>query len=111
MICSKAKVGYYKSGTIFSDAEFKVTVSDAISDYTNVESVSFGKGLIIKDELDNPFFFQTDLNTSLKIIIEDLISAFTLVSPPNPTDPWAVELNTNLQALVTKLDEINKIIP
>ncbi len=109
MICSKAKVGYYKGGTIFSDAEFTVPVSDAISDYTNVESVTFGKGLIIKDELDNPFFFQTDLNTSVKIIIEDLISAFTLVSVP--TDAWTTELNTNLQALVTKLDEINKIIP
>jgi hypothetical protein len=109
MICSKAKVGYYKGGTIFSDAEFTVPVSDAISDYTNVESVTFGKGLIIKDELDNPFFFQTDLNTSLKIIIEDLISAFTLVSVP--TDAWSIELNTNLQALVTKLNEINKIIP
>lgn len=111
MICSKAKIGYYKSGTIFSDAEFTVPLSDAISDYTNVESVTFGKGLIIKDELDNPFFFQTDLNTSLKIIIEDLISAFTLVSPPNPTDPWAVELNTNLQALITKLNDIKKVIP
>lgn len=109
MICSKAKVSYYKGGTIFSDAEFTVPVSDAISDYTNVDSVSFGKGLIIKDELDNPFFFQTDLNTSIKIIIEDLISAFTLVSLP--TDAWATELNTNLQALVTKLNEINKIIP
>jgi len=111
MICSKAKIGYYKGGTIFSDAEFTVPVSDAISDYTNVETVSFGKGLIIKDELGNPFFFQTDLNTSFKIIIKDLISAFTLVSLPNPTDPWAVELNTNLQTLITKLNEINKIIP
>jgi hypothetical protein len=111
MICSKAKIGYYKGGTIFSDAEFTLPVSDAISDYTNVDSVTFGKGLIIKDELGNPFFFQTDLNTSFKIIIKDLISAFTLVSLPNPTDPWAVELNTNLQTLITKLNEINKIIP
>jgi len=111
MICSKAKIGYYKGGTIFSDAEFTLPVSDAISDYTNVDSVTFGKGLIIKDELGNPFFFQTDLNTYFKIIIKDLISAFTLVSLPNPTDPWAVELNTNLQTLITKLNEINKIIP
>lgn len=111
MICTKAKLGYYSGGAVFADEQLTIKIADASSFYDNVDATSFGRGLIVKDELNNPFFFQTDLNTSLKIIIEDLISAFTLVSPPNPTDPWQVELNTNLQALITKLNDINKIIP
>lgn len=109
MSCNKTKIAFYNEGKIYTSVTYETEIIDGTSDYSNIEGV--GKGIVVLDENDIPFFYQTDVNTQIKAVIEDMITAFNITAIPTPTDPWAVEFNTKLQILIGKLDIINKIIP
>ena len=102
--CKKTKIAYFEDNAIYTN---DIQVQDATFDYDN--PTGQGKGLLVNDENGNPFFFQTNLNSSLKEAIQTLIDAFTISTPP--TSAYEIALDTNLKAAKTKLEQILEIIP
>lgn len=108
MACtSKAKVSFYKDKVIYADNALTVPISDAISDY--ISDKGEGKGLILQDQDNNPFFFQTDLNTQIIATLDALIEAFDVTI--TPTSAYEVALDTNLKAAKVKLENIKDLVP
>lgn len=107
MTCNKTKLGFFSSNKIYADQALTIEVIDAIDEYDS--DTAEGKGLIVNNENGNPYFFQTDLNSSIKEMCQTLIDAFSITTLP--TSAYEIELDTNLKAAKVKLEDILKNIP
>lgn len=106
MGCNKAKKAFISDKKIYTDESKKIEITDAKSDLSGDGE---GKGLVVSDEENTPYFFQTDQNKNFIELCEALIDAFSITSAP--TSAWETEANTKFAIAKNKLESIKDKTP